>query len=575
MRKLAFYTSWLLLYFVTSCGNSTNNNPAVRIRLAQDPESLHPINYANAYSLQLLNLIYQSLLTVNLKDHSAQPLLVEALPTVEVQDSLSYFRFKIRPEAKWDNGNPVTGLDVAFSLKVLQSPALENDRWRAQYHFIKDIKVDQQDPHSFTIICSGYAPEMRIMVGDFFVLPQYRFDPQNILTSFSLPFIRDRFDSLARTTTFKSFSNALQNPTLSRDTAGVKGSGPYKLISWSSGQHVLLQRKNNWWGDQVNPIPTPLIARPDQLLFQIIPDDAAATLALKAGQLDLMDNIPLVAYQEMKRDRDMKEKIQFFSPATYDLVFLGMNGASPVLEDKKTRRAIAHLFDIPQIIKTLQGGYATATIGVVHPTVNAFYHHQLQPIPYNTSKAVQLLKAAGWKKKPSGWTKHKGGREIKLALELIHRAGNSDFENMGLLLQQAARSIGVPISIGTLESSQISERLNQGNFQLYFRTLTTSPFSYNLLPLLHTSSAKEGGANVTHFGNKETDRLLERIAKTESPAEQGELLKQLQERMQEESNFVFLYFLQNKIAISKRIDSVVVSSIKPNYDLSKLIIKKE
>src|SRR5690606_27046976 len=123
-------------------------------------ESLHPLSYGNAYALQILNLVYQSLLTVNLKTESIEPLLAEELPSVNVADSVSFFRFRLRPQARWDNGQPVTAQDVAFSLKLLQSPLLENERWRAQFGFIKDIHFSSDSLGHFTLECSGFTPEM-------------------------------------------------------------------------------------------------------------------------------------------------------------------------------------------------------------------------------------------------------------------------------------------------------------------------------------------------------------------------------------------------------------------------------
>src|SRR5690606_32891321 len=107
-----------------------------------------------------------------------------------------------------------------------------------------------------------------------------------------------------------------------------------------------------------------------------------------------------------------------------------------------------------------------------------------------------------------------------------------------------------------------------------FRTLSGTPFSHNFLPLWHTSSSVKGGANVTNFGNAQTDLLLEKIAMEENPTQKATYLQDLQARMQEESNLVFLFFQHNKLAVSSRIIDPVVSSLKPGYDLKKFKLKK-
>ncbi|WP_207429974.1 ABC transporter substrate-binding protein [Sabulibacter ruber] len=563
----------LLFIWLLSC-SSPSPDSAVRVRLAQDPESLHPLSYGNANALQIFNLVYQSLLTVDLKDNSVQPLLAAGLPQVRRDDSLAYFTYTIRPEARWDNGSPITAADVAFSLKLLHSPLLDNERWRAQYHFIKDIQVNKENPTSFTIVCSGYTPEMKLMSGDFFVFPAYQFDPKGTLAAVSYSLIRQKFDSLSQTSTFKEFAAFLNNPSIATDTATIKGSGPYQFISWNAGQAVMLDRKKTWWADKVATNKKTLIANPSRIVFQIIPDNAAAVLALKARQVDLMDNLPLVTFQEMKKDPAYTQHFNFYSPLSYDLVYMGMNGTNPLLKDKVTRQALAHLVNVPQVIKTIQGGLATPTVGLIHPKEKEFYHGSLPPFGFDPEKAKTLLKQAGWQESSSGWERNANGRTQRLELELLHRAGNSEFESFALLFQQNAKAIKIPVTLRALESSQISERLKARNYDLFLRTLVSTPLSYNLVPILHTSNAAEGGSNITGFGTPNTDQLLEKIAQEERTQEKAALLKQLQEKMQEESNFVFLYFMQNKLAISKQIDSVVVSSLKPGYDLLRFTKRK-
>ncbi len=573
MKKYCAKSLSLLFLWLSAC-SSPSKEPTIIVRFAQDPESLHPLSYGNAPALQILNYIYQSLLTVDLGNNSIQPLLAADLPSIRREDSLSYFTFTIRPEAKWDNGSPVTAQDVAFSLKMLHSPLLDNERWRGQYDFIKDIQFSKNSPKRFTLICSGYTPEMKLMTGDFFVLPAHQYDPKGILASVPYQLIRQKFDSLSNTATFKAFASTINQPGMARDTALVKGSGPYMLKKWSTGQSLVLEKKKAWWGNKAIAQAPVLRANPSRILFQVLPDNAAALLALKSQALDVMDNIPLVTFQEMKREEKYQQVYNFYSPTSFDFVYMGVNGHNPKLENRLTRQALAHLLNVPQIISSVQGGLATPTVGLVHPQEKNFYNAELPLVKYDQEKARALLHAAGWQQTSSGWQQKINGRPQTLTLELLYRAGNSDFENMSLLFQQNAKSLGIPVTLQALESSQISERLESNKFDVYFRTLVGTPFSYNLIPILHTSNAKEGGANVTGFGNAETDRLLEKIAVEEHTAEKALLLKSLQKAMQEESNLIPLYFQQNKIAVSKKLDSVIISGLKPGYDLTKATFKK-
>jgi peptide/nickel transport system substrate-binding protein len=573
-KHLSLGLIWLLLFQLACTTPSNKKETPLRIRLPQDPESLHPLSYGNAHALQLINLIYQSLLTVEIGSKEIQPLLAKSLPSVKVDDSLSYFMYQIRPEARWDDGRQVTALDVAFSLNLLFSPLLDNDRWRAQYHFIKDIQLSKQDPLAFTIVCSGYTPEMKLLTGDFFVLPAHKFDPKARLTNLPLALLKSKYDSLAKSPELQSLAQEISHPKMARDTGWVRGSGPYKLASWNNGQYLTLSKKKDWWGNQLKSISPSFIASPQAIQFQVLEDNAAAVLALKAKQVDLMDNIPLPSFKEMKKDGSFKKEYALFNAPTFDLVFLGMNGASQILKGKTTRQALSHLVNIPAIIKNVQGGFATPTVGMVHPDEKHYYNASLAPIKFNITKAQELLKKDGWQKDQDGWFKAKGKEKLQLTLSLIYRGGNSEFENIALLFQQNAKAIGIPVTLQGIESSQITQRLQEQDYDLYIRTFVGNPFSYNLMPLLHTSSIGPDGGNVTSFGNATTDQLLEKIAKEDARSSKAILLKQLQKEMQEESNMVFLFFQQNKMAVSTRVDSVIISSLKPGYDLPKFVLKK-
>ncbi len=573
MRKRNLWCLGLLFLVLGSCSPSPTPVPTVRIRLAQDPESLHPLSYGNAHALQLLNLVYQSLLTVNLSTEKVEPLLAIALPTVTRKDSLSFFTFRIRPEARWDNGQPVTAQDVAFSLKLVQGPLLENERFRAHYGFIRDIHFSTDSLSYFTLECSGYTPEMNLLTGDFFVFPSYQFDPEGLIQKIPFALVKSKRDSLAHSPAFKKLADRLNQASFARDTALVKGSGPYQLVSWQSGQAVFLQKKKDWWGANVKPTPAALQVLPERILYQIIPDDAAAVMALKAKQVDLMENIPLVSFQEMKQDQGLKSSFNFFGTTTYDLVFLGINGFSPLLQDKETRQALALLLPVSQLIKTVQGGYATPTAGVIHPKDKAFYNPSLKAQTYDPQKAQVLLKKAGWRRNNKGWSRTIDGVPSQLRLRIMHRAGNAAFENLALLFQQNAKALGIPVQIQGVEGSQISDKLNSRDYHLYIRTLSGNPFSYNFIPIWHTSEAVEGGRNVTNFGNPYTDRLLEKIADEENLIQKASLLREFQAQMQTESNLIFLYFEHNTLAISSQIINPVVSSLKPGYDVQKFKLK--
>ena len=141
-------------------------------------------------------------------------------------------------------------------------------------------------------------------------------------------------------------------------------------------------------------------------------------------------------------------------------------------------------------------------------------------------------------------------------------------EGAGLILQQAAAKMGIPVTLQPLEGGVMSKNLKQGNFEACLRTMTGNPFIYNFQPILHTNSAGPDGLNYTNFGTPESDKIIEELYETNSEPEKTKLLKRLQEILHEESNLVFLYFLQDRIVVRNGFTNLKISGIKPGYDVS-------
>ena len=136
----------LVIFGISACKRSQTAGNEVQVRLTQDPESLNPVSYTSKDAMQLVNLLYQSLLTVDLADGQLKPLLAARMPEIKQQDSVTFFTYTIRPEAVWANNTPVTAADVVFTLKVLKSPLVNNEKVRPNFEFISDIKPDPADP---------------------------------------------------------------------------------------------------------------------------------------------------------------------------------------------------------------------------------------------------------------------------------------------------------------------------------------------------------------------------------------------------------------------------------------------
>ncbi|KAA9325035.1 ABC transporter substrate-binding protein [Adhaeribacter soli] len=568
MKKVVFYLVFFI-FCITGCRRPQPTGKEVRVRLMQDPESLNPVSYTSKDAAQLINLLFQSLLTVDLADGKLKPLLAEEMPLIERKDTLTLITYTIRPEAAWTNGSPVTATDVAFSLKVRKCPLVNNEKVRPDYEFILDLIPDKSNPKKFTLVCGQYSPEHLLLSGDFFVMPAYLFDPQNQLGSFTLPQFANNFDALAAESAIQQFADRFNSADFTRNPKYLQGSAGYVLEKWTTGQRLTFKRKEDWWGTNLKAPETGYItARPDQIAFRIIPDNAAALVSLKNKQLDVWQNIPASVFTQIQKDKEISEAYNFSSPQTYTFVYLGLNGRSDKLADKVTRQALAQLVNTDELINVVQHKLAVKTVGPVSPLQKEYYNGGITPYSYNPAEAEKLLRAAGWQKNGTGWAKKVRNEMVPLTLSISYNASNSEFANMALLFQQAAAKAGIPVTLQPQESGLFTQNLKGGNFEVFIRSLTGNPFVYNFKPILHTESIGPDGLNYTGFGTPESDRLIEALYNPDSEKEKNENLKRLQAILHEESNLVFLFFLRDRIAVNKQFSDTKISGIKPGYDVS-------
>ncbi|RIJ42068.1 ABC transporter substrate-binding protein [Pontibacter oryzae] len=542
--------------------------------MASEPETLSPIGYSDAGALQIINLIFQSLLSADLGTNEIKPFLASEMPTVTREDSATLFTYTIREEARWSNGTPVTAMDVAFTLKVAKAPLLNNESLKPQLEFIRDIKIDSENPKRFTFVCAGYAPEMELLTGDFFILPAYLFDPENLLQHIRVAALSRDPSELENDKKLKAFAAKFNTPAYGRDSNLLQGSGGYTLEHWENGRYLTLKRKKDWWGKTSNT--QHLTANPQRISFQVIPDITTALLALNNRQLDLLENIPAAEFEQLKQSKQFLKDYSLHAPDAFEFVYAGINTRSSRFLDKRTRQALAYLLDTRNLIKVSHQSYATPTVGVIPPSIRKFYNDSLQSYSYHPDKAKKLLSESGWTWENNGWYKITNGRKERLAIVVSYRAGNTNFENAAVIFQQNAAKAGIPVQVQAMEGSLLSQQSKEHQFDVFFRSLSGNPFAFNFKPLLHTSYAEKGGLNYTGFGTPESDSILDRISTTvTSEAELATLLKRLQAIMHDEAAFIPLYYVKERVAIHRRFTNTKVSGLKPNYDVSAFTLTAE
>ncbi len=545
----------------------------VLVRLRAEPDRLNPVLTTNAYARQVSDQIFQYLVTIDPETFEFIPLLAKSLPTTTDITEGAYkggvaYAFEIQDEAVWENGSPVTGNDFAFTVKTVLNPLVQAQRIRPYFEFIKDIQVDPNNPKKFTVLTDEkYILGMEAIGNTVPVLPEYLFDPQGLMKKITITDLSDatKAEKLAQSdAALQQFADVFNAPAASREKNYLAGSGAYRFVEWQTGQKVVLEKKENWWGDKLtNKFPA-LEADPARLEYRIVPEPATALAAVKAEELDAVPDIDAKDFDEISNAEATKAIYNFYSPPALQYAVIYLNNKNPKLSDKRVRRAIAHAINLEEVIKTVYNGYAERIAVPLLPSME-YYNSNLKPIEFNIQKAKDLLAEAGWTDTNNNGTVDKeiNGEKAELNLNCTVSSTSETGRNFLLLAQGTLKQAGINLQIDPKEFTVIMDEVRQDKFEMASGGRTIAPTLWE--PSQDWSSAAmQGGDNHNNFQNAQADKLIDEIRVTLDESKRNDLYKQLEKIIYDEQPAIFAFAPKGRIAIHKRFDAKP-TSLTPGF----------
>lgn len=564
-------------------GLTTNQKPdrlkTVVVWEVSNPENLNPFTSTGASATYIKQNIFSRLLAYDNKTLEIIPQTAIARPEIKEIEEGEYkggmsLTYEIRTEAKWDNGDPVTAKDYIFSIKALKNPKVNAAPLRPYLQFIHDIKIDEKNPKKFTIYSKERYFQAESSSGNYYIIPEYIYDPNQIMRQFSLPELNDskKLDKLRDDPKINEFAEAFNSFKFERET--VIGSGPYTMKSWEDNDEVILVRKKDWWGDKVENVPA-LKAYPPKIVHKVISDSRIAIEAVKEEQIDVMRSIHPKVFNELQEDEEVLKNYNLYTPNMLAYAYIGMNTNDPRLADKRVRRALAHLNNAEQIINELYSGFATPTAGPIY-VGKPYYDNKLKPIQFSIEKAKELLAEAGWKDKDGDGILDKKikGKTYKMEFTFRFNQGNEIRKKIGLLFKDNAKKVGIKIEVIAQEWTVFLEKVKNHDFELMCLSWIQGPGLDDMKQIWHTESISASGSNYVGFGDAKSDKIIDEIRTTLDPDRREELYKEIQKIIYDEQPYIFLFNPQERIAIHKRFD-VQPSALRPGYRANLFKLKKK
>lgn len=564
LKKAINLLSFLVILSIWSCQESTNSKTVdtIIIREKTDVASLNPIAATDQLGAYISMHMFQSLVMIDFKSEKPIGIIAKELPEPSIDSSgRMTLHYSIRQEAKFDNGLPIEAKDILFSFKANILPLVENSNGKVYYNFIEDIIPSKEDPKQFDIICKNAAVLNTLRSGDFYILPMNVYDSSNLLSNFSVYRTLNE-DSLEFNDSIIQFANQFNKKLRTTSPDNLRGSGPYQLKSWQKGKRIVIEKKENWWGQTLANTSPFFIANTKNLQFEIITDNQTAINALKAGEVDFMNYVAQNDFEKITNHSNITTK----QNTRHGYNYLGFNTNNKILQSKGVRKAIENSIPYQKIIDVVFKGAAS-----INRLPLALQHKELRndtiQFPNQDIEiAKKILLQEGWKDSNKDGTLDKeiDGELVELKLNYHYNSGNEQRKAVGYLLKNELQKVGGSLTIKELEWTSYLKALRAGEVQLFMSGVLTLPITPDFTNLLHSQSAN-GGRNYSNYQNPELDLLIDSILVEVDKESRIVLIKQLQEIVAAEVPYVFLISSNQRIAYNRRLKNVPIYSLRPNY----------
>lgn len=491
-----------------------------------DIQGLIPNITTDGSSHQVGSLIYAGLVKRD-KDLNLIPNLAESW---DLSKDCLTLTFRLRKDAKWHDGHPVTSEDVRFTYEAMIHPktptAYKEDFLAVQSFEVLDpytVRITYPKPYAAAVESWGT-----------WVLPKH---------------LLERYVKEGR----------LREAPENRRPVG---NGPYRLVEWKSGEKVVVLANPDYFEGR------PYISR---VVYRIIPSQATIFLELKAKGVDFagLTAIQFKRQTEYPAFRKAYSKYQYPANA---YTYFGFNLKDPRFADRRVRRAFAHAISKQELIDGVRLGLAREATGPYKPGTWA-YNPDVVRFPYDPEKAKALLAEAGWKDTDGDGILDKNG--VPFTFTIRTNQGNEERKKIAEIIQRRLKDIGVAAEIQILEwAAFIKEFVKKRRFEAIILGwgIGLDPDQYEVW---HSSKTGPDELNHISYANPEVDQLLELGRGSCRREERKKYYVRLQEVLAEDQPILFLYFPDALPVVAARVHGIEPSPNGITYNFIRWYVPKQ
>ena len=331
--------------------------------------------------------------------------------------------FKLKKNATFQDGTPVTAKDVKWSL----------DR----------------------AVTVGGFPTFQMRAGSLTKAEQFVVVDDNTIRIDFLKKDRLTIPDLAVVVPAIYNSELVKKNVTEKDPWGLEytklntvGSGAFKVTSWTAGSEVILERNDDWKGGEL-----PKIKR---VIWRMVPSAGNRRALLERGDADISYELPNKDFVELK---DAGKLNIISTPFSNGIQYLGMNVKNPPFDNPKVRQAVAYAVPYQKIMDAVLFGLGKPMFGDKNNTAEEAVWPQPHGYNADIEKAKALMVEAGYA----------NGFDTTLSFDLGFATVN---EPMAVLIQESLGQIGIRTTINKIPGANFRTELNKKVLPLYLNVFS-------------------------------------------------------------------------------------------------------
>ena len=482
---------------IAGCSSSTKGSASgsagpgsdsqLKIAMTTDPVSLNPLKQRVTTTFSVLRNMYDPLVDFkSATDFSFAPVLA----TSWKQISPTQLQLELRKGVKFQDGAVLDASSVVYTVQALLGQLPGSEKALAAYQFPTLTKATADGDYTVSLYTSQATPQLLANLTQLLIIPKGSMGADSKLA------------------------------------AQPDGTGPYKFVSYTPGQNVVMTAKADYF----------LGAAPIQkLTWQTIPTATSQLAALQAGTVDLVYG--LLPSQVKGVEANAKNKVMTEPSTRVAAIWLDTLD-NKYLKDPKVRQALNYAVDRQSIVSgTLQGfGETLATI-----VPDSFEGHDpsLKPYPYDPEKAKKLLAQAGYSDGFPLTIMVPTGRYI-LGPEIVQ------------VIASQLNAVGVKTTIQQVAFSDFATLTAQRKIPGAFFGALSSNFPD---PMANFQTMVLGGTKgFSWFNDPEVNTLIKTAAVESDKAKYDSDLVAIQQKVYTAAPFIFLFSYKNAWGMSKNLD---------------------